>query len=60
MPVAVTASMPYDLVTCPHRVTMDLYGVVLPFTKRIVEQVDVVSNAIFIQELVELLFVHPV
>jgi hypothetical protein len=34
--------------------------VVLPFTKLIVEQVDVVSNAIFVQELVELLFVHPV
>ena len=26
MPAAVTASMLYDLVTCPHRVTMDLYG----------------------------------
>ena len=26
MPTAITASMLYDLVTCPHRVTMDLYG----------------------------------
>ena len=26
MPAAVTASMLYNLVTCPHRVTMDLYG----------------------------------
>ena len=26
MPAPVTASMLYDLVTCPHRVTMDLYG----------------------------------
>jgi predicted RecB family nuclease len=26
MPTAVTASMLYDLVMCPHRVTMDLYG----------------------------------
>jgi hypothetical protein len=26
MPASVTASMLYDLVTCPHRVTMDLYG----------------------------------
>jgi hypothetical protein len=26
MPTPVTASMLYDLVTCPHRVTMDLYG----------------------------------
>jgi len=26
MPTVVTASMLYDLVTCPHRVTMDLYA----------------------------------
>ncbi len=26
MTTAITASMLYDLVTCPHRVTMDLYG----------------------------------
>jgi predicted RecB family nuclease len=26
MPAAVTASMLYDLVACPHRVAMDLYG----------------------------------
>jgi hypothetical protein len=26
MPAAITASMLYDLVACPHRVTMDLYG----------------------------------
>ena len=26
MPTAITASMLYDLVTCPHRVTMDLHG----------------------------------
>lgn len=26
MPTAITASMLYDLVACPHRVTMDLYG----------------------------------
>jgi hypothetical protein len=26
VPTAVTASMLYDLVTCPHRITMDLYG----------------------------------
>ena len=26
MPTAVTASMLYDLVMCPHRVTMDLYA----------------------------------
>jgi predicted RecB family nuclease len=26
MPTVVTASMLYDLVACPHRVTMDLYG----------------------------------
>jgi hypothetical protein len=26
MPTPVTAAMLYDLVACPHRVTMDLYG----------------------------------
>ena len=26
MPTSVTASMLYDLVQCPHRVTMDLFG----------------------------------
>jgi len=26
MPTAITASMLYDLVACPHRVAMDLYG----------------------------------
>lgn len=26
MPPAITASMLYDLVACPHRVTMDLFG----------------------------------
>ena len=26
MPTAITALMLYDLVACPHRVTMDLYG----------------------------------
>jgi hypothetical protein len=34
-------------------------AVVLPFTKLIVEQVDVVCNAVFVQELIELLFVDP-
>jgi len=26
MPTPITASMLYDLVICPHRITMDLYG----------------------------------
>ena len=26
MPAPVTASMLYDLITCPHRVTQDLFG----------------------------------
>jgi hypothetical protein len=26
MPTHITASMLYDLVACPHRVTMDLFG----------------------------------
>ena len=26
MPTPITASMLYDLVACPHRVTMDLFG----------------------------------
>jgi hypothetical protein len=34
--------------------------VVLPFTQLIVEQVDVVSNAVFVQELIELLLVDPI
>lgn len=30
MTVPVTAAMLYDLVSCPHRVTMDLFGEPIP------------------------------
>jgi hypothetical protein len=34
--------------------------VVLPFAKLVIEQADIVSDAIFVEQLVELLFVHAV
>jgi hypothetical protein len=34
--------------------------VVLPLAKLVIEQVDVVGDAVFVQELMELLLIHPV
>ena len=34
--------------------------VVLPFTKFVVEQVDIVGDAVFVQQLIELLLIHAV
>jgi hypothetical protein len=34
--------------------------VVLPLAKLVIEQVDIVGNAVFIQELVKLLFIDAV
>lgn len=34
--------------------------IVLPFAEFVVEQVDIVSNAVLVQQLVELLIIDPV
>jgi hypothetical protein len=34
--------------------------VVLPLAKLVIEQMDIVGDATFVQQLVELLLVHPV